>query len=66
MLLCSYNKDKYPEQVVNPANLSEPISPDTHLRVHQETTSGHTYNSPIKEEYELPVNEHPIIIEAGE
>jgi hypothetical protein len=61
----NYNKGKYPEQAVNPANLSQPITPSKHLEVHRETTSGHTYNDPIKVEHELPINAHPIVIEGN-
>ena len=57
----NYNKGDYPEQVVNPTNLSEPISQPAHYEVHTETSSGHPYNDPIKPEYELPIDSHPII-----
>jgi len=60
----NYNKENYSDQVVNPANLSQPIDRDTHTQVHRETQNGtNTFNDPIKQENELDINAHPIYLE---
>ncbi|MGI8789236.1 MAG: hypothetical protein ACR2HG_15965 [Pyrinomonadaceae bacterium] len=56
----NYPKNQYPDQIVNPRNLTEPIDRATHQRIYEATSGGNNmWQGPIESTHELPVNDHP-------
>lgn len=57
----NYPKSNYPDQIVNPRNLTEPVDRATHQAIHEATSGGtNMWEGPISPNHELPVNEHPL------
>lgn len=58
----NYPKVKYPEQIANPKNITEPINRPIHESIHTHTTSNplNKWKGPIDSQYEININSTPI------